>query len=95
MSDAKFCVNCGAPVAGQPVPGPPAAGQPVHDQPALDQPVEGEQTAERRQLTVLFSDLVGSTAISELLDPEDLALRHPPRADCNRYDSLRGLHAAA
>ena len=21
--------------------------------------------------------------------------RHPPRADCNRYDSLRGLHAAA
>ena len=26
---------------------------------------------------------------------EDLALRHPPRADCTRYDSLRGLHAAA
>jgi transposase len=26
---------------------------------------------------------------------EDLALRHPPRADCSRYDSLRGLHAAA
>ncbi len=26
---------------------------------------------------------------------EDLVLRHPPRADCNRYDSLRGLHAAA
>jgi hypothetical protein len=27
--------------------------------------------------------------------PEDLVLRHPPRADCTRYDSLRGLHAAA
>ena len=27
--------------------------------------------------------------------PEDLALRHPPRADCGRYDSLRGFHAAA
>jgi hypothetical protein len=27
--------------------------------------------------------------------PEDLVLHHPPRADCNRYDSLRGLHAAA
>jgi hypothetical protein len=27
--------------------------------------------------------------------PEDLVLRHPPRADCNRYDSLRGFHAAA
>ena len=28
--------------------------------------------AERRQLTVLFSDLVGSTALSRQLDPEDL-----------------------
>jgi len=28
--------------------------------------------AERRQLTVLFSDLVGSTALSNTLDPEDL-----------------------
>ncbi len=30
-----------------------------------------------------------------IVTPEDLALRYPPRADCNRYDSLRGLHAAA
>ena len=28
--------------------------------------------AERRQLTVMFVDLVGSTALSERLDPEDL-----------------------
>jgi class 3 adenylate cyclase len=28
--------------------------------------------AERRQLTVMFCDLVGSTALSEQLDPEDL-----------------------
>src|SRR6516165_9471121 len=28
--------------------------------------------AERRQLTVMFSDLVGSTALSSRLDPEDL-----------------------
>src|ERR1700747_2283671 len=27
--------------------------------------------AERRQLTVMFCDLVGSTALSSLLDPED------------------------
>ena len=26
---------------------------------------------------------------------EDLALMHPPIANCTRYDSLRGLHAAA
>jgi hypothetical protein len=30
-----------------------------------------------------------------IVTPEDLVLRHPPRADCGRYDSLRGLHAAA
>jgi len=30
------------------------------------------QQAERRQLTVLFCDLVGSTALSERMDPEDL-----------------------
>src|SRR6478736_3116845 len=31
-----------------------------------------EATAELRQLTVLFCDLVGSTTLSESLDPEDL-----------------------
>ncbi len=29
-------------------------------------------TAERQQLTVMFCDLVGSTALSARLDPEDL-----------------------
>ena len=31
-----------------------------------------EPTAERRQVTVMFSDLVGSTALSARMDPEDL-----------------------
>jgi class 3 adenylate cyclase len=31
-----------------------------------------QDTAERRQLTVMFCDLVGSTALSTKLDPEDL-----------------------
>ena len=31
-----------------------------------------EDRAERRQATVLFSDLVGSTALSTQIDPEDL-----------------------
>src|SRR5262249_22402702 len=31
-----------------------------------------DAAAERRQLTVMFCDLVGSTALSEQLDPEDL-----------------------
>ena len=31
-----------------------------------------QDTAERRQVTVMFSDLVGSTALSARTDPEDL-----------------------
>ena len=31
-----------------------------------------QDAAERRQVTVLFSDLVGSTALSARMDPEDL-----------------------
>jgi hypothetical protein len=41
--------------------------------PAPTQPEQKPQdTAERRQVTVMFSDLVGSTALSARLDPEDL-----------------------
>jgi hypothetical protein len=32
----------------------------------------GEDAAERRQLTVMFCDLVGSTSLSARLDPEDM-----------------------
>ena len=43
---------------------------------ASSAPVETEPTrrhhAERRQLTVMFTDLVGSTALSTKLDPEDM-----------------------
>ncbi len=35
-------------------------------------PVALRDTAERRQVTVMFSDLVGSTALSARMDPEDL-----------------------
>ena len=37
--------------------------------PAAPRPLD---TAERRQVTVMFSDLVGSTALSARMDPEDL-----------------------
>ena len=45
---------------GAPTP-PPAAA-----------PVAPHDTAERRQVTVMFSDFVGSTALSARMDPEDL-----------------------
>jgi class 3 adenylate cyclase/predicted ATPase len=39
---------------------------------ATEVTVTPRDTAERRQVTVLFSDLVGSTALSARMDPEDL-----------------------
>jgi class 3 adenylate cyclase len=35
-------------------------------------PKSSQDTAERRQVTVMFCDLVGSTALSGRMDPEDL-----------------------
>jgi class 3 adenylate cyclase/tetratricopeptide (TPR) repeat protein len=55
----KFCGDCGAPLDSAAV--PPRAE---------DQPRAGP-TGERRHLTVLFCDLVGSTAIAAQLDPEE------------------------
>ncbi|RMF01756.1 MAG: adenylate/guanylate cyclase domain-containing protein, partial [Chloroflexi bacterium] len=52
----KFCGRCGASLAANPEPSPKPA------------PAQ----AERRQLTVMFCDVVGSTALSEQLDPEEL-----------------------
>ena len=40
--------------------------------PAITPPVQS--TAERRQVTVMFSDLVGSTALSARMDPEDRSM---------------------
>ena len=64
---SRFCSQCGAKLgeaaakAAAPV---AAATAPPVARPAL--------AAERRQLTVMFCDLVGSTALSTRLDPEDL-----------------------
>ena len=46
---------------GAPTLAPPAAA-----------PIAPQDAAERRQVTVMFSDLVGSTALSARMDPEDL-----------------------
>ena len=48
------------------VPAPPLVDAPL----PIDKGTK--DTAERRQVTVMFSDLVGSTALSARLDPEDL-----------------------
>jgi class 3 adenylate cyclase len=40
--------------------------------PTFEPTPKPQDTAERRQVTVMFSDLVGSTALSARMDPEDL-----------------------
>ncbi len=58
--DEKFCGGCGAALVS-------GDAQAAPEAPRLAAP-----EAERRQLTVMFCDLVGSTGLAERLDPEDL-----------------------
>ena len=64
QADDAFCGGCGAAMAAAPATSTPAAPAP--------RPAAETSHAERRQLTVMFCDLVGSTALSERLDPEEL-----------------------
>jgi class 3 adenylate cyclase len=59
---------------------------------AATEPVPRDE-AERRHLTVMFCDLVGSTALSARLDPEDLRRVIGPYHTCiakviSRYDGV-------
>jgi class 3 adenylate cyclase len=64
------------PLASAPLtsrPGPqPATPEPAQLQPAPPPAVPATPEAERRQLTVLFCDLVDSTVLASQLDPEEL-----------------------
>jgi class 3 adenylate cyclase len=57
--EARFCSVCGARLLARPA------------EPRQASEVPFENTIERRQLTVLLCDLVGSTNLSLRLDPED------------------------
>lgn len=60
----KFCGNCGTPILQK--------QESAIAQPAEEPQLEQRKEAERRHITVMFCDLVGSTALSNELDPEDL-----------------------
>jgi class 3 adenylate cyclase len=49
-----------------------ASATPAKPEPTAASEQKSQDTAERRQVTVMFSDLVGSTALSARMDPEDL-----------------------
>jgi len=73
----KFCGGCGTPLASPASQPPQTAQHPA--QPAVQRHQEAPPPvaritpeAERRQLTVLFCDLVDSTVLASQLDPEEL-----------------------
>jgi class 3 adenylate cyclase len=78
---ARFCFNCAASV------GVPTEPEEEPGEKRLDKAVQrlvpkafaerllatrGQMQAERRMVTILFSDIQGSTAMAEDLDPEDV-----------------------
>ena len=80
---ARFCANCGTPLA-----------IPKADEPGTLAVVDD---SERRQITVLFCDLVGSMQLSTLLDPEDfrVAIRAYQRVAAEvvaRYEGFIAQH---
>ena len=80
--NALFCMKCGTKRA--------------HNDPPGDAPQQAlDLNAERRQLTVMFCDLVDSTALSVMLDPEDLreVIRRYQNT-CNKVIRRFGGHIA-
>jgi len=64
-AQARFCSECGTGLA----PSKPAIAPSTGPRPTT--PVTPALSAERRQLTVMFCDMVGSSALSTRLDPEE------------------------
>ena len=66
--DSKFCRHCGTQLGQDPAaPKPPPQVVAPPPQPSAPAPLEGE----RRVVAVIFADVVGSTPMSLVLDPEE------------------------
>lgn len=90
---ARFCSSCGRSVMRPAAAAPEAAAAALPAAPAPEAVVSSRPVAEgeRRQLTVMFCDMVDATALSARLDPEDLrdviqAYQAAARAVVKRYD---------
>ena len=72
-ADARFCSNCGNAMT----PADPAEAElrsrltSAAPAPLIEKMREAKLTGERKPVTALFADVVGSTAILERMDPED------------------------
>jgi len=72
-ANSKFCPNCGHNLLGVAAVKEPAIQPPqTIATPAPEKPsTKPQNKGERKTVTVLFTDIVGSTAIAEKLDPEE------------------------
>ncbi|HTU61466.1 MAG TPA: adenylate/guanylate cyclase domain-containing protein, partial [Polyangiales bacterium] len=83
MEFVGACGKCGAPLTST-ANFCSACGRPARSQPP---------SSERRQLTVFFCDMAGSTALSERLDPEDFGdLLHGYQRVCRDAIVRHGGH---
>ncbi|HUR16269.1 MAG TPA: adenylate/guanylate cyclase domain-containing protein [Candidatus Limnocylindrales bacterium] len=72
-TDARFCMSCGMSL------GDPSADDAAREQkvvasapsPLVDKMRAAKLTGERKPVTALFADVVGSTTLAESMDPED------------------------
>jgi ABC-type oligopeptide transport system substrate-binding subunit/class 3 adenylate cyclase len=84
---ARFCIACGAPVNGVPAKLPPAQAEEPPGAEIIAARLQrlvpkeyaerllatrGRAGSERRMVTILFSDVKGSTAMADHLDPEEV-----------------------
>lgn len=78
-SGSRFCDSCGAalPAVRAESPNPAAAKRAGDNVVDIRSALEGE----RKQITVLFADLVGSTRLTEAMDPEESAAFLEPCLD--------------
>ncbi len=70
----RFCAQCGSSLTpGVPGTGAPLRGYVPHQLAEKILGGKGRVEGERRQITILFADVSGSTAMAEDMDPEDVA----------------------
>src|SRR5688500_11542209 len=78
---ARFCMNCGQPVAAASAASDPEAAAAVEERHAalaatapqtlVEKLRAPRLTGERKPVTALFADVVGSTSLAEQMDPEE------------------------
>jgi class 3 adenylate cyclase len=72
-ADARFCANCGQALTGVAEADDSTQARILASAPAplVDKMRSARMTGERKPVTALFADVVGSTTLAEQMDPED------------------------